>query len=116
MMATKESVVLHEIKDKILPDLHQFRDFLRMVIPRHNEDQSEINLCVDMITDMATDIDGATQLTDLNTWFAIRDLTENWDMVANNNIVSTYSVEVQRFIEAVVQLYDNDTVTEGDIT
>ena len=105
-------VVLSQLQNKLLPDIVQFRDFLRMVLPKTEEDKKLIKLFVDMLSEMITDIETATDLVDLKDWFRIGELVDDWDIVSND-LVDKYSTPVQKFIESITDSYI-DGVTGGD--
>ena len=106
--------ILNDIQNKLLPDFVQFRDFLRMVLPKTEEDKVAINLFIDMLSDIITDIESAEDLSDLSDWFKIPDLVNDWDTISNS-IATKYSTPVQNFIEAVTNSYVIGLNTRGGI-
>ena len=104
-MATRIAI-LRSIQEQLLPDLRQYRDFLRMVLPKTEEDKKLIKLFVDMLSEMITDIDSAEDLSDLKDWFNLTELVDNWDVI-RNSFVSRYSSGVVNFISAISDDYVN---------
>ena len=104
-MATN-AIVLKDIQDKLLPDFRQFKDFLRMVLPRSDEDRQLINLFVDMLSEMIEDMESAEELVDLKDWFKLRELTDDWDFI-RKDLVTKYSPEVLKFMNNITDMYEN---------
>ena len=111
-MATNQ-VILRTIQTKLLPDFRQFKDFLRMVLPKSEEDEKLINLFIDMLSEMIDDIDTAEELSDLKDWFKLRDLVDGWDIV-EDKIVSKYSSEVMNFMHLISDQYIDGIDGGGD--
>lgn len=111
-MATN-AVVLCDIKEQLLPDFKQFRDFLRMVLPKSEDDKKLINLFADMLTEMITDIEQAESLYDLKDWFNLQDMVSDWDTI-RSNIVSKYSTDVVNFMHLISESYNEGIPRLGD--
>ena len=77
-------VVLYELKELLLPDFKQFRDFLRMVIPPNEEDEKLIKIFVDMLGSIIYDIETADSIYDLREWFDVDELIDDWKNIKTN--------------------------------
>lgn len=109
-MATSRTVLL-ELKERLLPDFRQFKDFLRMVLPKSEDDRKLINLFIDMLSEMIDDMETAEELSDLKDWFKLRDMVDDWDII-KGNFVNKYSSEVVNFMTSVNDAYSAGA-TEG---
>ena len=110
-MATN-AVVLSDIKAQLLPDFNQFRDFLRMVLPKSEDDKKLINLFADMLSEIISDIEQAESLYDLKDWFNLQDMVSDWDSI-KANIVSKYSTDVVNFMHLISESYNEGTPDWG---
>lgn len=98
------AVILNSLKTELLPDLKQYKDFLRMVLPNNDDDKRLINLFVDMLSEMIGDIDDAEDLSDLKDWFRLYELVNDWDSI-HKNFVAKYSSDIINFKSLVSDVY-----------
>lgn len=101
------TTILYELKETLLPDFRQFRDFLRMVLPPTEDDERLINVFKDMLSEMITDIENAESIYDLKEWFNVYEMVNDWDYI-KNNLTQKYTYDVIKFMNMI-----NDNYTNG---
>lgn len=103
-MANKHQI-LACMQTELLQNFAELRSFLVMIKPRSESDRVWIDLFIDMMNQLISDIKESEDLSDLSEWFNLNNLLDDWDHI-ENNLTRPYSQDTNNLIKMICDNYD----------
>lgn len=103
-MANKHHV-LDCMQSELLQNFSELRSFLVMLKPKSEADKVWIDLFIDMMNQLISDVKEAEDLADLSEWFNLNNLLADWDHI-ESNLTRPYTSDVNNLIRMICDNYE----------